>query len=686
MPTHTQAGKTFRDAIHGDVRVLRHEIPVINTPTFQRLHKIRQLDLAYRVYPDAVHTRYQHVIGTAFVASQIWTRIEARECFSTWLKEAKPPFEEDLKKLFKDPTISYNNQEVLGHIIRLGALVHDITHIPYGHMLENQLRLFKPHDSGHRWEFFLRSIIDDIKSRCTLERFSTDENYDSKTIYYLLYLLVRVTPLLVSLSDHSDVDASTTGSLNKRDSQSRSEDEALPLFPVSVLPYDNHLSDFPKIESDLFSWSQDKISESIKAGERISCKYAFVVDIIGNTICADLLDYVRRDNYFTGLWDRYDDRIFYAFNLAAVSIPGKHGPNESNRVETRLSLQVIKKTAIRHDTISNILRILELRYDLAEKVIYHHARCAAGSMLCRALCEAGITDQDEQLFYSLGDDEAIGLIAQFAEKRNLTQDTKASVSMLLSCLASRDFYKPYYRFFRNTDLETGKGPLGQLTVGEQLYDFHSVALPILHEVELTADLVRGSLSVFTPNKKMNLKETGAIISGDTSDDAIPEGEPLRDWVINHFGTRKQHIDALESRYKDLWAVTFFLHPRYRPMAELICRITQNILEKKFEMAPPQDPRLAAEIRRKSNITGRADDLIILDKVETEVIGELIVDRQNQAARNDIRDKDAEKERVLDHIVNSAENLRSDRKGGKTKRGKTSQQKPDMGEETTQDVG
>ena len=37
-------------------------------------------------------------------------------------------------------------------------------------------------------------------------------------------------------------------------------------------------------------------------------KDGFLLDIIGNTICADLLDYAKRDSHFTGLKLDYDDK------------------------------------------------------------------------------------------------------------------------------------------------------------------------------------------------------------------------------------------------------------------------------------------------------------------------------------------------------------------------------------------
>src|SRR5262249_46700820 len=46
---------------------------------------------------------------------------------------------------------------------------------------------------------------------------------------------------------------------------------------------------------------------------------AFMLDIVGNTVCADLLDYAKRDSHFAGLRLDYDsDRIAENFTLVSL--------------------------------------------------------------------------------------------------------------------------------------------------------------------------------------------------------------------------------------------------------------------------------------------------------------------------------------------------------------------------------
>lgn len=72
-----------------------------------------------------------------------------------------------------------------------------------------------------------------------------------------------------------------------------------------------------------------------------------MLDIVGNTVCADLLDYAKRDSYFAGLRLDYDpDRIAENFTLVGldasayeVSHPQLDGGSEhrGNRVPPRAS-------------------------------------------------------------------------------------------------------------------------------------------------------------------------------------------------------------------------------------------------------------------------------------------------------------------------------------------------------------
>lgn len=116
------------DPIHGDIRMTDFEWEVLDSPEFQRLRYMRQLGFANMVYLGAEHSRMNHSLGTMHVADRILRTI---------------------KKSHDEPLWDDNfTESEMRQMIRLYALVHDVTHIPFGHTLEDELGFFERHDSN----------------------------------------------------------------------------------------------------------------------------------------------------------------------------------------------------------------------------------------------------------------------------------------------------------------------------------------------------------------------------------------------------------------------------------------------------------------------------------------------------------------------------------------------------------
>ena len=121
--------KLIRDAVHGDIEMDSLEVELMDTPEFQRLRGIKQLGTAYLVFPSAVHTRFEHSLGTSWMAHRI------------------------LETIGRDKLLPQSEKQ----LIRVSALLHDITHIPFGHTLEDERRVLPRHDKDEdRTAYFLR--------------------------------------------------------------------------------------------------------------------------------------------------------------------------------------------------------------------------------------------------------------------------------------------------------------------------------------------------------------------------------------------------------------------------------------------------------------------------------------------------------------------------------------------------
>src|ERR1043166_5348581 len=131
--------KLIRDAVHGDIEMSALEVELMGPPEFQRLRGIKQLGTAYLVFPSAVHTRFEHSVGTSWMAHRILESVRRNHAIP-----------EDDEKL-----------------IRITALLHDITHLPFGHTLEDERRVLPRHDKDEERVnfFFTQSSIGRILKR-----------------------------------------------------------------------------------------------------------------------------------------------------------------------------------------------------------------------------------------------------------------------------------------------------------------------------------------------------------------------------------------------------------------------------------------------------------------------------------------------------------------------------------------
>jgi len=103
----------IRDPVHGFIFLPHEELKIINTSIFRRLRGIKQLAMAYLVYPGATHTRFEHSLGTFHVAHRMANLLLPRE------------------------------DEHDRRIVRLAALLHDIGHGPFSHVSDLVLDRFR---------------------------------------------------------------------------------------------------------------------------------------------------------------------------------------------------------------------------------------------------------------------------------------------------------------------------------------------------------------------------------------------------------------------------------------------------------------------------------------------------------------------------------------------------------------
>jgi len=141
MTKLTQKPFVLRDEIHGDLSFDPFIRGVVDHPHFQRLRKIKQLGLAEYVFPGATHTRFQHSLGAAFLATQYFQQL-----FQTWssfdFKEEEGSeqtrlFPKKTKKILEEVSQDPRSYGFWHRVFTLAALLHDIGHGPWSHTFES---------------------------------------------------------------------------------------------------------------------------------------------------------------------------------------------------------------------------------------------------------------------------------------------------------------------------------------------------------------------------------------------------------------------------------------------------------------------------------------------------------------------------------------------------------------------
>jgi len=271
---------------------------------------------------------------------------------------------------------------------------------------------------------------------------------------------------------------------------------------------------------------------------------------MSDTISSDILDYLQRDAYFTGLRLGVDPRIANYFRI--------------DRRSGNLYVDLTKRNLLREDILSEMVRMLEARYYFSERVYYHHAKVAAGALVARAVELAVRADLVvEKDFYDLTDASLLDLLERRAEQAE--GDVGRRIRSLVDRFRRRRLLKRACVFPRYENA----------SVQEELVErFFS---PGRHEErarveDSVAELVRSDTGArvevifYCPEARMQLKEAQTHVRWPGVSDIRP---------LSEYADRVPRLGDLERSYRDLWKFYVFADTRdpvlLRKVQEAACR-------------------------------------------------------------------------------------------------------------------
>ena len=140
--------KIINDPVYGFINIYDDIIyELIEHPFFQRLRRVKQLGLTHLVYPGAVHTRFQHSLGSIHLMHSAITTIRSK---------------------------GHEITDEEAQAAKIAILLHDLGHGPFSHSLEQQwvheythedFSLMMMHMLNEQWDGRLNTALQIYKNQ-----------------------------------------------------------------------------------------------------------------------------------------------------------------------------------------------------------------------------------------------------------------------------------------------------------------------------------------------------------------------------------------------------------------------------------------------------------------------------------------------------------------------------------------
>lgn len=417
----------FQDDVHGPILLNHLERDAVDSPEFQRLFRLGQLGFVDLVFPTANHTRAIHSIGVCH-----------------WSKKLI----DHLRENRSSDVIQISDSERV--LTSLAGLLHDLPHGPFSHDIEKKTHRFK-HDGIEKKvksHYGPYEKHDNWLANPALFIFLNDQAQSVLARLLRKYSPAFTKQLLLDAKTHDHLRPFV--GLLEQGLWPKHEEELLPqlLFHLLVFekPEEAKESSLKLLTS--FDNSAEKewgLGSNPKHWRALHEAWyqPYRHDVVGDTLSADLIDYLMRDQARLGMKNQLDLKLLSNYVLVCDS----NASAQSARYRTALNLNDSKRGTLRSERLNDVFRLLDVRHQIHEKAVHHRVVQSAIAMLARSIMMMEKKPTVSELYGFDGNTLALGGDDRFLEKLVMLSQKDGHLSseahQSLACkLAERRVYRP----------------------------------------------------------------------------------------------------------------------------------------------------------------------------------------------------------------------------------------------------
>jgi len=308
---------------------------------------------------------------------------------------------------------------------------------------------------------------------------------------------------------------------------------------------------------------------------------AYMYDIVSNTVCADLLDYLQRDCQYTNLQLKYHPRFLDYLIIKKIL-------NKKRKYEKRIAIRLCKtrNKEPRKDIQSELVQLIRNRYYLGERVYYHPTKIKTGTLIAGAVLRAKESDSFkflegyENRTYLEGDGPLYdihrwGDVELLVNLKNM-QDNKQGknhalihgAKSLTNSFLNRTIYFQLHEYSKE-DLKLNQSIIDEIIekkIGKDRTDIFemklindfgdSISRLNMEEriSELLPEMKSGDFLIYFPNYKMQMKTADVLV--EDKDGIARKLKECKDKLI------REECSKIIDKHQNIWMLRVFVHPKF----------------------------------------------------------------------------------------------------------------------------